>query len=173
MQANLTKTWEVLGDYKTPVELATKVNNGALPPDMVDIREVQQILGHRTTYTEMEWWRLFPVKSWWRYAIMATRAWGGKTKGGAQGKPNYRYFLKCLLEASRQTKRFKECWAQLRRFFGTLTEGRKGDPLPPPTAKAHDGNCTCESCWGTVQQRQNVLLERRLSEQQAKALVGA
>lgn len=145
MWLNMQATKSVIGDFEPPGHL---VGNH---PDMGLIAEARQLLNYKTNYTLLEWWCSFPVGKWWRYALLATQS-------GAR-KPNYKYFLKCLLSAARAGKdKLDQMHLQLRKLYGDLVDRDNGvgqsrmaalvGDLPAPP---HD-NCTCERCMAVTLQ---------------------
>lgn len=133
---NMHWTRKVIGDIEAPTDL--KGNR----PDEVLLGEARQLLGYKTNVTLHAWWKVFPSGKWWRYAIMASQAWARK--------PNYVYFLKCLMDAGKGTHRFDDCYRHLRSFYGKLMEKVGRSKSEPPKIKPHEGNCSCEACMAVV-----------------------
>lgn len=132
----LAPTYAVIGRWECPLALAGNL------PDMGIVRQARELLGYRTNYTLLEWWALFPARRWWSYAIKATRY--------LARKPNYKFFLRCLLTAAKGGQKFEMYRKVLLKITGKVeAEQLQGEkPLPPVCPTLTGPNCPgCERCF--------------------------
>jgi hypothetical protein len=128
----LGPTWRVVGRFETPPEVAGNL------PDLSLIQEARQALGYKSNYTLLEWWSIFPVGKWWRYAIHGTRYMASR--------PNYKYFLKCLMSAARQDNIYKWAVGVLKRVARVDLEHEAQRERPVrPVCRVCNG-AGCEHC---------------------------
>jgi hypothetical protein len=132
----LAPTYAVIGRWECPASLAGNL------PDMGMIRQTRELLGYRTNYTLLEWWALFPARRWWSYAIKATRY--------LSRKPNYKFFLRCLMTAARGGAKFEMYRKVLFKITGKV-EGEQlqhEKPLAPVCPTISGVQCPgCERCF--------------------------
>ena len=160
--ANLSATMMVIGSWEAPAQ----IRKDQAGPDMVLMGRVQDLLGYKTRRTILEWWVLFPVRQWWEYAYQATKAWCDK--------PNYRYFLKALMEAAKASDKWRQWLAALHRIFGKAMAGaafhEKEKAVVLLTSPGHSEGCTCEHCSVKVTAFWKGMADGKAREKQQQAL---
>lgn len=130
--ARLAPTMKVIdgqGGFQPPLELEGN------PPDMAMVRQAAQLLGHKTNTTALEWWKIFPARKWWAFALQAT-------KYLAKG-PNYVYFLKALITAGRAGEKFQQFQGLLKSVLGKAAEVVKQEQPAAPVCSCAS---VCEKC---------------------------
>lgn len=138
--ANLEPTYQVIGEFQTPLEV---VDN---QPDMAMIQQVRELLNYRSNITVLEWWRIFPVRRWWAFAIQATKH--------LARTPNYKYFLLSLVTAARGGEKFQQYQGLLKRILGQIAgQIARQQPVRPVC----DCSGGCERCYPLLLQYQEEL----------------
>lgn len=142
----LAPTFAVIGEFQTPLEVQDN------QPDMAMVHQVRELLGYKSNITILEWWRIFPVRKWWAFALQATRH--------LCRKANYKYFLLSLLTAARGGEKFQQFQGLLKRVLGKVAEVVQGQKPVRPVC-----NCSgvCEKCHPLLQ-----AFERELAEWQSR-----